>query len=227
MVQRLVALTMGAAWSVMAQMPVVVPAAAGMSAARLERAASILDGEVKAGKLDAAALLVARRGNIVLEGAYGNVAGAGSAAVEKLSIGDGLKSGITTGPLINEAALDKVEEHIADVLAGRKPGVVNAPAILAELLDKSMNYVEGAGPHVVNLTLLPRPALLQHQPVTALIVGDDGCRRVAAPPKTDGPRRQETGVQVYVAIKALLGEQLCPIGGRLHVEMGQFHIVKG
>ena len=27
-------------------------------------------------------------------------------------------AGVNTGPLINEAAVDKVEEHIADVLAG-------------------------------------------------------------------------------------------------------------
>ncbi len=39
-------------------------------------------------------------------------------AVKKLAIGDGLKDGITTGPLINEGAVEKVEEHIADVLAG-------------------------------------------------------------------------------------------------------------
>ncbi|MCA0273900.1 MAG: hydrogenase expression/formation protein [Proteobacteria bacterium] len=41
------------------------------------------------------------------------------------------------------------------VLAGRKPGVVNAPAIFAELIDKSLVFAEGAPPHVVNLTLLP------------------------------------------------------------------------
>jgi succinate-semialdehyde dehydrogenase / glutarate-semialdehyde dehydrogenase len=41
-----------------------------------------------------------------------------TAAVKKLTIGDGLKAGVTTGPLINEAAMDKVEEHIADVIAG-------------------------------------------------------------------------------------------------------------
>ena len=39
-------------------------------------------------------------------------------AVRKLSVGDGLKAGVTTGPLINEAAVEKVEEHIANVLAG-------------------------------------------------------------------------------------------------------------
>jgi succinate-semialdehyde dehydrogenase/glutarate-semialdehyde dehydrogenase len=39
-------------------------------------------------------------------------------AVKKLAVGDGLKAGVTTGPLINESAVEKVEEHIADVLAG-------------------------------------------------------------------------------------------------------------
>lgn len=39
-------------------------------------------------------------------------------AVEKLTIGDGFKSGVTTGPLVNEKAVEKVEEHLADVLAG-------------------------------------------------------------------------------------------------------------
>ncbi|MCB2127022.1 MAG: aldehyde dehydrogenase family protein, partial [Rhodobacteraceae bacterium] len=39
-------------------------------------------------------------------------------AVRKLNVGDGLKDGVTTGPLINEAAVEKVEEHIADALAG-------------------------------------------------------------------------------------------------------------
>ncbi len=38
------------------------------------------------------------------------------AAVEKLNVGDGLKEGVTTGPLINNEAVDKVEEHIKDVL---------------------------------------------------------------------------------------------------------------
>ncbi len=39
-------------------------------------------------------------------------------AVGKLTIGDGLEPGISTGPLINMAAVEKVEEHIADALAG-------------------------------------------------------------------------------------------------------------
>ena len=39
-------------------------------------------------------------------------------AVDKLSVGDGLQDGTTTGPLINAAAVEKVEEHIRDVLDG-------------------------------------------------------------------------------------------------------------
>ncbi len=38
------------------------------------------------------------------------------AAVERLEVGDGLAPGVNTGPLINSAAVDKVEEHIQDVL---------------------------------------------------------------------------------------------------------------
>lgn len=37
-------------------------------------------------------------------------------AVAKLTIGNGLESGVTIGPLIDEAAVRKVEEHVADAL---------------------------------------------------------------------------------------------------------------
>ncbi len=53
----------------------------------------------------------------VQAGVYDAFAEKLSAAVQKLAIGDGLKAGTTTGPLINEEAVAKVEEHIADVLA--------------------------------------------------------------------------------------------------------------
>ncbi|MCC5956641.1 MAG: NAD-dependent succinate-semialdehyde dehydrogenase [Natronohydrobacter sp.] len=51
-------------------------------------------------------------------------------AVEKLQVGDGLAEGTDLGPLINTEAVEKVEDHIADVLAkggavltgGRKHG---------------------------------------------------------------------------------------------------------
>ena len=54
----------------------------------------------------------------VQAGVYDAFAEKLAVAVKKLAIGDGLKAGVTTGPLINEGAVEKVEEHIADVLAG-------------------------------------------------------------------------------------------------------------
>ena len=54
----------------------------------------------------------------VQAGVYDAFAAKLATAVGKLSIGDGLTAGVTTGPLINMDAVTKVEEHIADVLAG-------------------------------------------------------------------------------------------------------------
>jgi succinate-semialdehyde dehydrogenase/glutarate-semialdehyde dehydrogenase len=53
----------------------------------------------------------------VQAGAYDAFAQKLKAAVEKLQVGDGLADGTDLGPLINEAAVEKVEDHIADVLA--------------------------------------------------------------------------------------------------------------
>ncbi|MEO5621717.1 MAG: NAD-dependent succinate-semialdehyde dehydrogenase, partial [Cypionkella sp.] len=54
----------------------------------------------------------------VQAGVYDAFADKLAAAVAKLNIGDGLTAGVTTGPLINQDAVEMVEEHIADVLAG-------------------------------------------------------------------------------------------------------------
>ncbi len=54
----------------------------------------------------------------VQAGVYDAFAEKLAVAVRNLAIGDGLKAGVTTGPLINADAVEKVEEHIADVLAG-------------------------------------------------------------------------------------------------------------
>ncbi|MFN3401828.1 MAG: aldehyde dehydrogenase family protein, partial [Ferrovibrio sp.] len=54
----------------------------------------------------------------VQDGVYDAFAQKLAAAVDKLRVGDGLEDGVTTGPLINEAAVDKVEDHIRDVLDG-------------------------------------------------------------------------------------------------------------
>ncbi len=53
----------------------------------------------------------------VQAGVYDAFAAKLATAVAKLNIGDGLKDGVDTGPLVNMDAVVKVEEHIADVLA--------------------------------------------------------------------------------------------------------------
>ena len=53
----------------------------------------------------------------VQAGVYDEFAKRLAAAVSKMTIGDGLEAGISTGPLINEKGLEKVESHIADAAA--------------------------------------------------------------------------------------------------------------
>lgn len=52
----------------------------------------------------------------VQAGVYDEFAKRLAAAVDRLTVGDGLETGTTTGPLINADAVEKVEEHIADAL---------------------------------------------------------------------------------------------------------------
>ena len=54
---------------------------------------------------------------LVQEKVYAAFAAKLAAKVKTLKVGDGREPGITTGPLINAAAVAKVEEHIADALA--------------------------------------------------------------------------------------------------------------
>jgi succinate-semialdehyde dehydrogenase/glutarate-semialdehyde dehydrogenase len=53
---------------------------------------------------------------LVQDGIYDRFAERLSAAVAELKVGDGLQSGVTIGPLINAAAVDKVARHINDAL---------------------------------------------------------------------------------------------------------------
>jgi succinate-semialdehyde dehydrogenase / glutarate-semialdehyde dehydrogenase len=54
---------------------------------------------------------------LVQESVYDAFASKLAAAVGKLKVGNGVTEGVTTGPLINAAAVKKVEEHIADAIA--------------------------------------------------------------------------------------------------------------
>jgi succinate-semialdehyde dehydrogenase/glutarate-semialdehyde dehydrogenase len=53
----------------------------------------------------------------VQAGVYDAFADKLAARVAAMKVGDGFEAGVTTGPLINAAALEKVEEHIADATA--------------------------------------------------------------------------------------------------------------
>jgi succinate-semialdehyde dehydrogenase / glutarate-semialdehyde dehydrogenase len=68
-----------------------------------------------------------------------------AAAVDKLRVGDGLDDGVTTGPLINKDAVEKVEEHIRDVLDGggqvvtggeRMEGLFFKPTVVTGVTDR-------------------------------------------------------------------------------------------
>ena len=84
----------------------------------------------------------------VQDGVYDRFAKKLQQAVEKLRIGDGLQDGVTTGPLIDEKAVAKVEEHIADAIAkgakvvtGGKPHALGGnffqPTILVNVPDSA------------------------------------------------------------------------------------------
>jgi succinate-semialdehyde dehydrogenase/glutarate-semialdehyde dehydrogenase len=53
----------------------------------------------------------------VQAGVYDAFAKKLAAAADRLKVGDGFGDGVTTGPLITEAAVEKVEEHIADAVS--------------------------------------------------------------------------------------------------------------
>ena len=52
----------------------------------------------------------------VQEGVYDKFTEKLAAQVRKMKVGAGTEEGVTTGPLINKAAIEKVEEHVADAL---------------------------------------------------------------------------------------------------------------
>ncbi len=84
----------------------------------------------------------------VQEGVYDAFAAKLTAAVEKLKVGSGLESESTTGPLISDAAVAKVQSHLQDaldkgakILTGGKPhelgGTFFEPTVISNV-DKTM-----------------------------------------------------------------------------------------
>ena len=92
----------------------------------------------------------------VQAGVYDAFAEKLTAAVEKLKVGDGFGQGVTTGPLIDEKAVEKVERHLTDalrkggrVLTGgkRKQGLFFEPTVLADATaDMALAREETFGP---------------------------------------------------------------------------------
>ncbi|GJN90212.1 hypothetical protein Rhopal_003211-T1 [Rhodotorula paludigena] len=80
-----------------------------------------------------------------------------AAAVRKFQVGEGNKEGVTHGPLIHAAAVDKVQSHVdeavskgAKVLVGGKkidiPGYFFEPTVLSDVNDCAINREETFGP---------------------------------------------------------------------------------
>lgn len=81
-----------------------------------------------------------------------------SKAVQKLRVGNGMESGVTQGPLIDQGALEKVQRHIADAISkgaklvtGGKPselgGTFFEPTVLSNVTsDMLISYEETFGP---------------------------------------------------------------------------------
>ena len=86
----------------------------------------------------------------VQDGVYDRFAEKLQQAVEKLRIGDGLQDGVTTGPLIDEKAVAKVEEHIADAIA------------------KGAKVVTGGKPHALGGNFF-QPTILVDVPANAKV----------------------------------------------------------
>ncbi|KAG0593610.1 hypothetical protein M758_UG003300 [Ceratodon purpureus] len=54
---------------------------------------------------------------LVQDGIYDEFAAAFTKAVQELQVGNGLEAGVTQGPLINEASLEKVDKHVQDAVS--------------------------------------------------------------------------------------------------------------
>ena len=90
----------------------------------------------------------------VQDGVYDAFAEKLIAAVAKLKIGNGLEDGTTTGPLIDEKAVAKVQEHIADAV------------------NKGAKLALGGKPHALGGTFF-EPTILVDVPKTAAVAKEE------------------------------------------------------
>lgn len=90
----------------------------------------------------------------VQDGVYDAFAKKLQAAVEKLTLGDGLAQGVTTGPLIDEKAVAKVKEHIEDALS------------------KGARIITGGQPHELGGNFF-QPTILVDVPASAKVAKEE------------------------------------------------------
>jgi succinate-semialdehyde dehydrogenase / glutarate-semialdehyde dehydrogenase len=75
---------------------------------------------------------------LVQEGVYDAFAEKLAAAAKSLKVGDGAEQGITTGPLINRAAVTKVQEHIDDALKKGAKLIVGGKALGGNFFEPTL-----------------------------------------------------------------------------------------
>jgi len=91
---------------------------------------------------------------LVQDGVYDAFAVKLKAAVEAMKVGNGMEPGVSQGPLINAAAVAKVEEHIADALG------------------RGANVVTGGARHALGGNFF-QPTILANVPAQALIFREE------------------------------------------------------
>jgi succinate-semialdehyde dehydrogenase len=90
---------------------------------------------------------------LVQDGIYDKFAEAFTKAVSELHVGNGLEKGVTQGPLINEAAVEKVENHVKDavsqgaklLLGGKRHSLGRTfyePTVLGDATEKMLIFRE-------------------------------------------------------------------------------------
>ncbi len=75
---------------------------------------------------------------LIQEGVYDAFAEKLAVAVRALSVGDGVEDGVTTGPLINQAAVDKVQRHVDDAVAKGAKVIVGGKALGGNFFEPTL-----------------------------------------------------------------------------------------
>jgi succinate-semialdehyde dehydrogenase / glutarate-semialdehyde dehydrogenase len=117
-----------------------------------------LDGAMASKYRNAGQTCVCANRILVQDAVYDSFAAKLAERVSKLKVGNGMEDGVNIGPLIDEATLHKVEEHVADALAGGAKVVVGGkrhalrglfyePTVLSDVDTKmKVAYEETFGP---------------------------------------------------------------------------------